>query len=139
MYTGKQGRPSEHLGTCSMGQMACPSEPRQTQQGTSILGKPGSTSELVLWPMWPVPRNPTGLPVLFAVKHLGTCPMAHLAYTSEPNWLACVAQVPRITGKPVGFRGTGHMGCSSNSEGLPNLPRIDVPCCICLGSEAQAI
>ena len=84
-YTGKQGRSSEHLGTCFMGQMACPLEPRQIQQGTSILGKPGSPSELVLWPMWPMPRNPTGLPELFEIKHLGTCPMAHVACTSEPR------------------------------------------------------
>ena len=31
------------------------------------------------------------------------------------------------------------MGHRTSSEVLPGLPRIDVPCCICLGSEGQAI
>ena len=71
---GYTGRSSEPLGNCSMGQMACPSEPRQTQQGTSILGKPGSTSELVLWPMWPVPWNPTGLPAFLGTWTIQAVP-----------------------------------------------------------------
>ena len=31
------------------------------------------------------------------------------------------------------------MGHRTSSEVLPGLPRIDVPCCVCLGSEGQAI
>ena len=80
-----------------MGQMACSSEPRQIQQGTSILSKPGSPSELELRPMWPVPRNPTGLPVI-----LGTwATHASRVDPRNPSELALWARwpVPRNLGK----------------------------------------
>ena len=69
-----------------------------------------------IWPIEQVPRGSEGLPCL-----------------------PVYAQVLRNTDKPVRFRGAGHMGHRTSSEVLPGLSRIDVPCCVCLGSEGQAI
>ena len=47
--------------------------------------------------------------------------------------MACVPRNLSQLGSEV------HMGHRTSSEVLPGLPRIDVPCCVCLGSEEQAI